>query len=120
MAEQVNLVLKKADSWSRIIYFEDEDGADLDITGWKIYFMVKEKITDDDVNAVISKEITSHSAPTAGESKIELSSTDTDHSGNYIFAIKVITDDEIGGIAEAITVMEGTIAFTDTIIQAVS
>jgi hypothetical protein len=119
MLESVNLIIKKNDSWSRTLYFEDEDGNDLDITGWKIYFMVKTKIDDLDTAAVISK-IATLSNPTAGEATIELSSTDTNLLGNYLFAIKVITDVAIGATLEAITVLEGTITFTDRIIQAVS
>ena len=119
MVESANLIIKKKDSWSRTLYFEDEDGNDLDITGWKIYFMVKEKISDDDTAAKISKTATL-SSPLAGEATIELTSGETALLGNYIFSIKVITDTPIGNTFEAITVLEGTIVFTNTIIQAVS
>jgi hypothetical protein len=119
MVEQVNLIIKRGDSWSRTIYFEDEDGNDLDITGWKIYFMVKEEIDDADNAAVISK-IATLSNPTAGEATIELTSSDTNLSGNFIFGIKAITDVAIGTTKEAITVLEGTVVFTDRVVQAVS
>ena len=119
-AEQVNLIIKKKDSWSRTIYFEDENGNDIDITGWKIYFLVKTKIDDLDNAAVIPKTITVHSAPLAGESTIELTSSDTNLLGNFLYAIKVITDNPIGITLEAITVLEGTIVFTNTVVQAVT
>ena len=119
MAEQINLVLKKGDSWSRTLYFEDEDGIDINITGWKIYFMVKTKIDDLDAAAVISV-LGTLTSPTAGEATVELSSTHTNLLGNYLFGIKVITDNTVGGAAEAITVLEGTIDFTDRIVQAIS
>ena len=117
MAEQINLQLKKGDSWSRTLYFEDEDGEDLDITGWKIYFMVKSKIDDLDAAAVISV-LGTITVPLAGEATVELSSAHTNLSGNYLFGIKVITDNTIGGAAEAITVLEGTIVFEDRVVQA--
>jgi len=119
MVEQVNLEIKRGDTWSRTLYFEDEDGIDINITGWKIYFMVKEKIDDTDANTKISKTATL-SSPLTGEATIELSSTDTNLLGNYLFGIKVITDNTVGGAAEAITVLEGTIDFTDRIVQAIS
>jgi hypothetical protein len=120
MLEQTNLIIKKNDSWSRTLYFEDEDAVDLDITGWKVYFMVKEKIDDTDAAAKISKTITTHTAPLSGETTIELSSADTNLLGNYYFAIKVITDNTIGGAAEAITVLEGMMVFEDRVVQATS
>lgn len=119
MVESVNLIIKRGDSWSRTLYFEDEDGVDIDITGWKIYFMVKDKIDDLDTAAKINKTATL-SSPTSGEATIELTSTDTDLLGNYLFAIAAITDTTIGITLEKITVLEGTINFTNRIIQAVS
>lgn len=120
MAEQINLILKRGDSWTSTFYFEDEDGNDIDITGWKVYFLIKEKIDDLDAAAKIIKTITSHTAPLSGETTIELSSTDTNLSGNYLFGIKVITDNMVGINPEAITVLEGTIVFEDRIVQATS
>jgi hypothetical protein len=120
MVEQVNLQIKKNDTWSRTLYFENEDKEDIDITGWKIYFMVKTKIDDLDASAVISKTISTFTSPTTGEAVIELTSTDTNLLGNYLFAIKVITDNMVGVTKEAITVLEGTIDFTNRIIEAVS
>jgi len=119
MVEQINLQIKKNDTWTRTLYFENEDKEDIDITGWKIYFMVKEKIDDTDANAKISKTATL-SSPLTGEATIELSSTDTALLGNYLFAIKAITDNMVGVTKEAITVLEGTIDFTNRIIEAVS
>jgi len=118
MTESINLVLKKGDSWTSTLYFEDKDGKDLDITGWKIYFLVKEKLDDVDNAAKIRKTITVHSAPLAGESTVELSSGDTNLIGNYLFGIKVITNNMIGTFPEAITVLEGTIVFENRIVQA--
>lgn len=120
MVEQVNLVIKKNDTWTRTFYFENEDKEPLDITGWKVYFMVKEKINDADIDAKISKTITTFASPTTGEATIELSSTDTNLLGNYLFAVKVITPKMVGLTNEAITILEGTIDFTDRIVQATS
>ena len=120
MFERINLVIKKNDSWSRTLYFEDENGSDIDITDWIVYFLVKEKMDDADSAAKIFKKITTHTAPLTGETTIELSSSDTNLLGNYMFGIKVITDETIGGSKEAITVLEGTIDFEDRVVQATS
>jgi hypothetical protein len=119
--EQVNLECKRGDSWSRELYFYDEDNAPIDITGWKIYFMVKAKMDDLDAAAVISKTITTHTDPTNGETTLQLSSSDTNLTGkNYVYAIKVLTTETIGANLEALTVMEGSIVFTDRVVQAIS
>lgn len=65
-----------------------EDNLPIDITGWTVYFTVKEKMEDPDSSAAISKEITTHEDPTAGISVIELSNVDTDiSSGSYYYSI---------------------------------
>jgi hypothetical protein len=118
--EQVCLEIKQNDSWSRTIYFKDANDTAIDITGWKVYFLVKSKIDDLDSAAVISKVITFFSNPTSGEATIELTSTDTNLQGNYLFGCKVITDNMVGIAKEAITVLEGNITFSDRIVQAVT
>lgn len=70
-----------------------EDGVAIDITGWTVYFTVKEFMTDTDVNAKIAKEITSHSEPLNGKTLLELTSTDTDLLGNYYYSLDY-KDDE--------------------------
>lgn len=48
------------------------------ITGWTIYYTVKEKKEDTDANAKIKKDITEHSDAAGGKTLIELSTSDTD------------------------------------------
>ena len=65
-----------------------KDGISEDITGWTIYFTVKENMTDSDANAKISKTVTSHSEPLNGKTLIELTSSDTDiTAGVYWYSI---------------------------------
>lgn len=59
----------------------------LDITGWTLYFIVKEKMRDVDEEAKINQKITSHSEPTKGKSLISLSSEETNLVGNYDYSI---------------------------------
>ena len=58
-----------------------------DITGWTIYLTVKNKKSDSDANAVITKKVTTHSDPVGGISDIQLTTEDTDRIGNYYYSI---------------------------------
>lgn len=71
-----------------------KNGGSQDITGWTIVFMVKEKMTDTDGDAIINKIITVHFDPLNGKSLIRLETTDTDiPAKSYYYAVK-FTDDE--------------------------
>ena len=106
--EQVCLSIKRGDSWSRTMYFEDEDGARIDITGWTIFLTVKENADDPDTNAIISKTITTFSDPVNGEAEIELTPTDTAQEiESYLFDIQVKT-----AVGEIYTIVEGIITIT--------
>ena len=118
--EQVCISIKRSDSWSRTIYFQDENGSPYNITGWVIYFLIKPKIDDaDNAIGVIAATVTITNA-TNGEATIELTSTQTSVLGNYLFGCKVITPNMVGITHEAITVLEGIINFTDRVVQAVA
>jgi hypothetical protein len=109
--EQVCLSIKRGDTWSRTLYFEDGDGAPIDITGWTVFFTAKAKVDDLDAAAVISKTITVFTNPTAGEAGISLSSTDTNQViGSYLYDIQVKTN-----LNEIITVLEGILTITKDI-----
>ena len=73
--------------------FEDKDGVAVDITGWTVFFTVKTEYADDDVGVetVISKTVTSHTAPTDGLTELQLSTSDTDldSSVRYLFDIQI-------------------------------
>ena len=77
-----------------------KDGIAEDITGWTIYFTVKENMNDDDTEsgggeAKIAKDITIHTDPTNGQTLITLSSSDTNLTpGNYYYDIKYKDDED--------------------------
>ena len=58
----------------------DSNGTAIDITGYTVFFKVKEEFDTDetDANAVISKVITSHSDPTSGITTFSITDTDSD------------------------------------------
>jgi hypothetical protein len=72
------------------------DSGKVDITNWTIFFTMKEKITDADNLAKISKTITVHVDPVNGYTEILLTTTDTTQNpGNYIYDIQVSYSGEI-------------------------
>ena len=100
--ENVNLRVQKGadESWDLEFINEKTDIA-IDITGYTVYFTVKSKISDTDDEAVIKKDITSHTVPTSGKTKIIVTSTDTNISpDNYIFDVSLKTN--LGEITKGI------------------
>ena len=70
--------------------FKDEDGVVIDITGSTVFFTVKARLQDIDDEALITKDVTSHSDPTNGITIITLTDTQTDIApGNYFYDIKI-------------------------------
>ena len=89
----LNPIYRK-NTWEYLLTFTDDAGDALPITGWTIFFTVKESFSDADADAKISKDITSHYDAAGGISKISLTSSDTDVTpGNYIYDIQVLKDD---------------------------
>jgi hypothetical protein len=103
-----NFEITRGNTWKRILYFSDDDGP-TDITGWKILFTAKEKITDVDASAKIAVAATITDAEN-GEATLSLSVTNTDLTpGSYIYDIKIITDtsDELTIVNGSITILSG-------------
>lgn len=104
------LTIVRGDTKTYKLVFRNSSGIPVDITGWTVYFTVKENLSQTDDQALISKNVTSHTDPANGETSIVLSSTDTDHVGNYIYDIQYKnTLDEIH------TILEGILSFSKDI-----
>jgi hypothetical protein len=67
--------------------FKDDAGVAINITGYTVFFTVKDNYTStDDTGALISKTITSHSAPTLGQTTINITNTDSNLAeGDYFY-----------------------------------
>lgn len=88
------LEIYRGDSKTYTLTFTDGDGAAIDITGWTIFFTAKRLESDADADAVITKDVTSHTSPTEGLSAITLSATDTNvNPKKYYYDIQVKKDD---------------------------
>lgn len=72
------------------VTFTDEDGDAIDITGATVFFTVKPDYSADDTDALIAKEITSHTGPSLGQTTITLDDTDTALDGGvYIWDLQI-------------------------------
>jgi hypothetical protein len=82
------IIVKKGNSATIPITFYDDAGSALNITGATVLFQVK--LNKDDTTALISKTVTTHTNPAAGETEIDLSGTDTDIDvGSYWYDIRL-------------------------------
>lgn len=100
-----DLQIYRGDDKTWQVQFKDALEVAIDITGWSVYFTVKEKDSDTDINAKITKTITSHVDPTGGKTDIILVPADTQSlKGNFYYDIRVKKDS-----GEKITVLTGTL-----------
>jgi len=91
MADDLDIYEGEDKVWT--VTITDSAGDPIDITGYTFLFTVKRKLNDSDGNALIRKEITSHSDPTNGITEITLVSADTnDKSGNFFYDYQWLSD----------------------------
>jgi hypothetical protein len=116
MIGQTLLEIKRGDSKDYTLIFKDEDGNYIDITGWTVFFTAKIEIDDTDEQAVIKKTITVHTNPTAGQTKIQLTSSDTNLTQtSYVYDIQIKKS-----TGEIKTIVEGLINITKDVTQRTS
>jgi len=116
MIGQTLLEIKRGDSKDYTLIFKDEDGNYIDITGWTVFFTAKVGIDDTDNEAVIKKTITIHTNPTAGQTKIQLTSADTNLNPiSYVFDIQIKKS-----TGEIQTIIEGLITIKKDVTQRTS
>lgn len=75
--------------------FTNTSGDAIDITGWMVFFTVKENRNDSDDDAVISKEVSSFADPTSGVAVIDLAPADTSalRPKSYYYDVQIKRDD---------------------------
>jgi hypothetical protein len=96
----------RGDSREYTLNFTNSDGDKIDITGWKVFFTMKQYYSDNDDKAVIKKDIETHYDPTNGQTKIILLPSDTENliRGTYYYDVQVKRAEQ-----NIITVLSGTI-----------
>lgn len=98
--------LYRGDSREYTLSFIKGDGSKIDITGWKVYFTLKKYAYKSDEEADLKKDVTEHSSPLDGETKVTLTAADTGELGigDYNFDIQIKKDD-----GAVLTVLRGTL-----------
>ena len=99
----------RGDSRSYTLTFSNENGV-INITGWTVTFTLKKNWQLPDSLASLQKIITSHIAPTLGQTVIQLLPEDTRNldPGDYDFDIQVLANTGTSGTASEIyTVQRG-------------
>lgn len=90
MAKTGKITVFRGEDKSIMLTFTDADGVAINITGYTIFFTVKANINDADADALISKNITSHSNPSGGITYLTLTDADTDVAvGQYPYDFKL-------------------------------
>lgn len=104
----MNFKLIRGDDQVFTLIFK-EGGGVKDITGWTIFFTLKKNQDDSDDDAVIQKDITSHTDPTQGETEFSLANAETDPlQGIYYYDVQYKDTSTPENIK---TVMIGTMSF---------
>lgn len=100
-----NLKIIRGDSTNINVTFTDENSDPVNITGKTIFFTAKNKIDEevDDSDAVITKDVITHSNPTAGQTVIALTADDTSVPiGEYFYDIQMVGDGQVLSIERGI------------------
>lgn len=95
--------------------FKDEAGVAIDITGWTVYFTVKEDPTDSDDDAKIKKDQSVHSDAVSGKTTIHLENTETNLLGQYFYDIQIKKPGSNGDVFTVVP--DGVIVFKQDITQ---
>jgi len=90
-----NLSLVRGDNFVRSLYFTDQSGADVDISGYSIIFTLKKNWQIPDSESSLQKTITSHTDPVNGKSVLELLPADTVNLEpyDYDYDLQILTDE---------------------------
>lgn len=79
----------KGDTYNLDVKFESAEGTDIDLTGCTVFFTVKRAYEDVDSLAIINKTITSHTAPTTGNTSVSFNASDVDVEGEFYYDFKI-------------------------------
>lgn len=92
----------KGDSVELKVTLTDSNGNPIDLDGYTVYFTAKENYSDSDDDAVIQKDVTSHTTPASGITTITLDSSNTNIDARYYY-YDIQAKDAAGNIQTPIT-----------------
>lgn len=89
MAKCLNLEMFQKTSKKYLLRFKNKaTGVATDITDYKVYFTVKERVSDLDPAAKINHDVFTHSDPLNGKTIIDITKADSDlDPGSYVYSI---------------------------------
>lgn len=91
MAVTPTISIVRGDDFDLILTLKDSDGGAIDLTNATVCFTVKQKVSNTD-SSVISKEVTEHTTPLEGLTKVSLSSGETAvDPGYYFYDVRIKT-----------------------------
>ena len=106
-----NLEMFRGDDFSIDFNFIDENGELINITGWTLYFTMKDRTIKLDVDAIIKKDVTIHTNAILGQSRIILTHIETlNVVGVYQYDVQIKTNANI-----VQTIMRGTMKVKDDV-----
>jgi len=111
-----NFIFPRGDTLTFVFHFKNSDETPIDITGYTLYFTLKEKLSDSDDDAIIKIDESDHLNPVNGDSRITVPDTDTDDlKGKYYYDFQLKTT---GGVIN--TFMQGKIEFKSDVTRRTS
>jgi len=83
--------ITKGDTTNIVLTVQNTSGTGIDITGYTFFFTAKTNNTDADANAVLTKDVTTHTTPASGITAINLTagSTGSVSPGRYYYDIQM-------------------------------
>jgi len=108
MACTNKLYVTRGDDVSLSISFTDVNNDPVDITGSTVYFTIKESLNDNDSQALVLIEQSTHVNPTQGETVIEVSSSQTNllEVRNYDYALQIkYSNNEINSVQSGVIIV---------------
>jgi hypothetical protein len=93
-ATSADLCWTRGDSGRLDVTATQSDGTAYDLTGSTLFLTVKNSLTDTDSAAVIRKEVTTHDAPTSGESHFEILTADNATAGVRFYDVQLKDSDD--------------------------
>ena len=104
---KINLSAYRGDLVEFPFVFKDGNGVAIDITGWILFFTLKNNIDDSDNSAVLKVDVTSHTDPVNGKTEVILSNISTDSlAGEYFYDFQFKNN-----LGEIKTIMSGIFEF---------
>lgn len=109
--ERVDLTHQFGNNLIINLTLKSELGVGVDITGYTVYFTIKQKLEDFDSRVILKKTITEHTDAQHGQTQIICSPNEMRLTGSYFYDIRFDSSNQ--GVVQ--TYAWGTITFNDVV-----